>query len=133
MSSIVHSTSEAVETPALPKASPPESVPESVELPITAQVEESGKPYVAKYLDGDLVWDKLDVRTQENGEVIDEMFKQGVKAGKYRDDKIGYTEFMKHYEKVTDTRNSPLPMKVNVIAEFLRYQLRRSEYEKPSY
>ena len=51
MSSIVHSTSEAVETPALPKASPPESVPERVGLPITAQVEESGKPYVAKYLD----------------------------------------------------------------------------------
>lgn len=130
MSSIVHSTSTPTASQALPKASPPESVPENVELPITAQAEESGKPYVAKYLDGDLVWDKLDSRTQESGEIIDEMFRQGVKSGKYRDDKIGYSEFMKHYEKVTDTKNSPLSMKVNVIAEFLRYQMRRSEYEK---
>ncbi len=129
LSSIVHSTSVATESQALPKASPPESVPENVELPITSQISESDIPYVAKHLEGAMVWDKLDSRTQENGELIDDMFKKSVKSGRYRDDKIGFSEFIKHYEKVTDTKNSPLTMKVNVIAEFLRYSQRRSEYE----
>lgn len=129
MSSIIHSTSVATESQALPKASPPDSVPENVELPITQQIEESDIPYVAKHLDGAMVWDKLDSRTQENGVMIDEAFQRAVKKGAYRNDKTAYQDFIRHYEKVTDTKNAPITTKINVIAEFLRYSQRKAEYE----
>lgn len=130
MSSTTHSTGESTQAQAeLPKASPPESVPENVTLPITQYQEETGKPYIAKHLDGLMAWDNLDSTTQENGELIDDYFRSSVKSGKYRNDDVSYKDFIRHFEKVTDTKNAPLSTKINVIAEFLRYQFRKKQYE----
>lgn len=129
MSSIVHSTGESAPPAPLPKASPRSDEPASpVDIPVDNYLQETGRPYIAKQLDGLMAWDSLDTGTQENGELIDEVFHKGVKSGRYRNDDVGYQDFLRHYEKVTDTKNAPLAMKVNVIAEFLRYQQRRKDY-----
>lgn len=129
LSSIVHSTGESVGGVELPKASPPDSVPESVELPISEHLKETGRPYLIKQLDADLAWDTLKQETKENAESIEEYFFELAKKGSYRSDKVGYKDFLRHYEGVTNTKHAPLSNKINVIAEFLRYQTRRKQYE----
>lgn len=130
MSSIVHSTSDQpVGASPLPKASPPDSVPEATEPPITSLLSETGKPYLAKHLDADMTWESLPEATKENGQLIEEQFLKSVKSGKYAGDKVAYQDFMRHYENVTNTRHSPLATKINLIAEFIRYSQRKAQYE----
>lgn len=130
MSSIVHSTSDQPsEAQALPKASPPSTVPEVTEPPITSLLSETGKPYLAKHLDADMAWEALPESTKENGQLIEEQFLKSVKSGKYSGDKVAYQDFMRHYENVTNTRHAPLTTKINLIAEFIRYSQRKAQYE----
>lgn len=99
-----------------------------INSPVTQFLSENERPFVSEYYEAGLAWHNLDQRTRENAEKIDDYFVQGVKGGQYKDDRIAFSEYMKHLEKVTDTKTAPLSTKLNIISEFIGYQMRRKEY-----
>lgn len=89
---------------------------------------EKSKPFVAKYYDAEGTWDKLPSVIQESGDTVQDYFELQNKNGKYENDEVGFKEFIKNLERVTDTKHSPLQMKLGKIAEFIKYMKRASKY-----
>lgn len=88
---------------------------------LTTYEQKGGKPYIVKLENADAVWDKLDHDTQSNAELISEYFREESDKGTYRLDGVAYKDFIKHYEKITNTQGAPFAVKVKKISEFIRY------------
>lgn len=111
---------------------PVESVPveeKTPDAPTSTDVEpslavyesKSGKPYIAKFFDAETVWDKLEPDTQSNAELINEYFQEQVTKNKVRSDKVAYRDYIRKFEKLTDTQDAPFVTKVHKISEFIRF------------
>lgn len=112
----------ASETPVVP-TTPDVLAHTEVETPLIYE-EKQGKPYIAKYFEAESVWDKLDHDTQSNAELISEQFKKQVDKGEIRSDSVAYRDFIRKYEKLTNSQDMPFPTKVKKISEFIRYMQR---------
>lgn len=109
------------ETEEVKPSNPDKPSTSDVELSPTLYSSETGKPYLAKHLELENVWKELDHDTQSNAELIDEYFQSEVKNNKVRADKVGYRDYLRKFEKLTDTQNAPLQTKITKISEFIRY------------
>lgn len=82
-----------------------------------------GKPYLTKLWEATEAWQTLSPDEQSNAELISEHFRE---SKDYRKDEVGYRDFLKKYEHLTDTKSAPLQVKINKISEFIRYVKRTS-------
>lgn len=95
---------------------------------VTPNVYESknGKPYLAKVYDAEIAWSRIDAGTKDQADVINDYFKELSGKGEYRTDDTAYRDFLRKYEKITDTKSAPLEVKLTKIGEFIRYLKRTS-------
>ena len=120
-------------TPSAPDPSPTPVVESQGEVVagnevVTPGVYESknGKPYLAKVYDAETAWSRIDSETKDQADVINEYFKELSVKGEYRTDDTAYRDYLRKYEKITDTKNAPLEVKLKKIGEFIRY-LKRTQ------
>lgn len=97
------------------------------DLPPT-EYSKQGKPYLVKVLNIETIYSDLDQSQQSDAEFIDEHFEKLVNSGKYRNDEVGYKEFIKELEKKVDVKNAPLDSKLGKIAEFIKFTSRIQKY-----
>lgn len=97
------------------------------DLPPT-EYSKQGKPYIAKVLNIETIYPDLDQSQQSDAEFIDEHFGNLVNTGKYRNDEVGYREYIKELEKKVDVKSAPLEAKLGKMAEFIKYTSRVKKY-----
>lgn len=86
--------------------------------------EKTGKPYLAKLWNVEGVYEKLDNETTNNLEFIHSVFQDKVKQSELENEADAYEDFLRRYEKITNTKHAPFHVKLGKIAEFLRYVIR---------
>lgn len=90
--------------------------------------QENKRPFVAKHLDIENVYPSLPEDVKDHAEAVDEYFESQVKAGKYDNDIAAYKAFFRDLEKKTDTRYSPMSVKLSAMDDFISYLIKRKSY-----
>lgn len=86
--------------------------------------EQSSKmPYLTKVWEATEAWSTLGNDEKVDAELISEHFKE---SKDYRKDEVGYKDFLRKFEHLTDTKSAPLQVKIKKISEFIRYIKRTS-------
>lgn len=90
--------------------------------------QENKRPYVAKHLNIENVYPSMPDTVHDHAEAIDEYFESQVKSGKYENDAAAYKVFFRDLEKKTDTRYSPMNVKLAAMDDFINYLIKRKTY-----
>jgi len=137
MTDTVFRTAETSQTDTVVASTPTEST-ESVTVangkgrplsPFTYR-ETTGKPYLAKILEVENVYDDLDKETTTDIDFIEDYFKGLVSGKKAQNDSVSYKEIFGHLEKVVNAKFDPMFTKVKKIADFIKTIKRAKEYAR---
>jgi hypothetical protein len=89
-----------------------------------------GKPYLAKMLGLENVYEDLSPEILSAVDTIEEYFKNLVNKGKRANDRTSYKEFFSYLENIVSVRNQPVLSKLEKIADFIKTIQKAKEYGK---
>lgn len=86
------------------------------------------EPYLYNYLGWDTVKSEMGHDMDGNMEAIEDYFAEQVMDKRWVNDKVGFKDYFKHLEKVTDTEHMPAYSKLGKMAEYVKYLIRSNKY-----
>ena len=113
----VQHTEVSQSTPAEVKSSDSPSLVEG-EMTPNLWEQTNKKPYLTKVWDSTEAWEVLSPDEQGNAELISEYFNE---SKDFRKDEVGYKDYLKKFEHLTNTKSAPIQVKIKKISEFIRY------------
>jgi len=122
------SESAAPQAPA-PEPQTPDTPGDTDVAPIALYSELKGRPYAADHFKVSDIWD-MNEGMQADLIDIDGYYRDLVQKGDLQDGKDSYKQFIKQAEKVTDTKNANINLKIAKIAEYAKFMNRMQDIER---